>query len=58
VELGHALSRAQKGTPRLANGALAQKIIERLARLSKPFGTNIRFIDGVGVIDPQNATTY
>jgi poly-gamma-glutamate capsule biosynthesis protein CapA/YwtB (metallophosphatase superfamily) len=56
IELGHGLPRSQKGTPRLADRAVAQKIIERLARLSKPFGTNIRFVDGVGVIELPTAT--
>lgn len=51
IDLGYGLPRAQSGTPRLANPALSRKIIERLARLSKPLGTDIRFVDGAGVIE-------
>ncbi len=56
VDLGHGLPRSQSGTPRLAHPALARKIIERLARLSRPFGVDIRFVDGVGVIELSGAT--
>jgi poly-gamma-glutamate synthesis protein (capsule biosynthesis protein) len=56
LELGHSLPRPQKGTPRLANSEVAKKIIERLARLSKTFGTDIRFVDGVGVIEISGTT--
>ena len=49
VELNWKAPRSQRGTPRLASGPAGRKIIEELARLSKPFGTDIRYEDGVGV---------
>jgi poly-gamma-glutamate synthesis protein (capsule biosynthesis protein) len=56
VDLGHGLPRPQIGTPRLAKPELARKIIERVARLSKPFGVTVRFANGVGVIDLPAST--
>ena len=45
------LSRARRGTPVMAEGEAARKIIEKLAQLSAPYGTRIRFEQGVGVVD-------
>jgi poly-gamma-glutamate synthesis protein (capsule biosynthesis protein) len=56
VELGHGVPRSQSGTPRLANPELGKKIIDRLVRLSRPFGTEIQFVNGVGMIQLPNAT--
>jgi hypothetical protein len=53
LDLGQTAPRSQRGTPRLARGAKAEKIIERLAALSAPFGTVIELRDGVGVWDPK-----
>jgi poly-gamma-glutamate capsule biosynthesis protein CapA/YwtB (metallophosphatase superfamily) len=59
IELGHdtpALSgdgRAQRGTPRLAQGAMGRKIIELVARLSAPYGTRIVYQDGIGLWQPS-----
>lgn len=52
IELGHDKPRSQRGTPRLAEGDTARKILERLARLSAELGTNIAFRDGIGVWRP------
>jgi hypothetical protein len=49
VDLGFSLPRSQQGTPRLAEPALGRKIIDRLAKMSEPYGTRIVFKDGVGV---------
>ena len=49
IELGWKQPRSQRGTPRLAPEALGRKIIEHLAELSRPFGTEIRYEDGIGV---------
>jgi poly-gamma-glutamate capsule biosynthesis protein CapA/YwtB (metallophosphatase superfamily) len=55
IELGHrakALTgdgRAQRGTPRLAQGDMARAIIEKIAALSAKFGTTIEYKDGVGI---------
>ena len=34
----------------LADEALGRKIIDDLKRLSEPFGTEIDYVDGVGVV--------
>ena len=39
------------GLPGLETGEGAREVIEYLAELSAPFGTSIRFADGVGIID-------
>lgn len=51
ITLGHGLPRPQRGRPMLADAALGAKILERLQRLSEPFGTRIRVRDGVGVVE-------
>lgn len=55
IDLGAALPRPQKGTPRAAGAALAAKVLDRVARLSKPYGTTVRQQDGVGVIEAKPA---
>ena len=49
LQLDQKAPRSQRGTPRVARGAEAEKIIRRLAELSSPFGTVIEFRDGIGV---------
>ena len=49
IELGWKAPRSQRGDPRIAPEALGRKIIEHLAELSAPFGTQIDFEDGIGV---------
>jgi poly-gamma-glutamate synthesis protein (capsule biosynthesis protein) len=49
IELGWKEPRSQRGTPRLAPDGLGRQIIEHLAELSRPFGTEIRYENGVGV---------
>ena len=62
VELGHkgpfvsGDGRTQRGTPRIAEGKLAKKIIDLVAKLSAPFGTRIVFQDGIGVWKPPTQT--
>jgi poly-gamma-glutamate synthesis protein (capsule biosynthesis protein) len=41
VDLGHGRSRAQRGRPMLADGAVTKQIVERLQRLSSAYGTTI-----------------
>ncbi|MBI2835973.1 MAG: CapA family protein [Acidobacteria bacterium] len=55
VEMGHKSPRGQKGTPRLANAQKGKEIIDRLTRLSVPFGTQIVFENGIGVWRPSKA---
>jgi poly-gamma-glutamate synthesis protein (capsule biosynthesis protein) len=50
LTLGFRKPRPQRGWPMLANPELAKKIIDDVAKLSKPFGTRIEFRDGVGVV--------
>ncbi len=57
IDIGHKLPRPQRGTPRMAQGALAEKIIDRLATLSEPFGTRIELENGIGVWRPGSSTT-
>jgi len=49
IELNQKAHRSQRGTPRMAYGEKAKKIIKRLAELSEPFGTRIEFKDDIGV---------
>ncbi len=50
ITLGFSKARTVRGRPMFANRELSKKIIEDLKRLSKPFGTVIDFIDGIGVV--------
>src|SRR5262249_35156838 len=52
IELGHGLPRSQRGVPRLANGESGKKIIDRLSKLSAPFGTQLVFQNEIGVWQP------
>ncbi len=49
VDMGFRMPRSQQGTPRLADPALAKKIIDRLSKMSQQYGTTITFKDGIGV---------
>lgn len=48
ITLGFRRPRAERGTPRLAAAGDARRILERLARLSEPFGTRIEIAGTVG----------
>jgi poly-gamma-glutamate synthesis protein (capsule biosynthesis protein) len=50
VDLGYGLPLTKSGTPRLAQPAMARSILERLQRISKPYGTTIEIDGSVGVI--------
>ena len=50
VDLGYGLPLTKSGTPRLAPPAMARSILERLQRISKPYGTTIEIEGSVGVI--------
>lgn len=41
------------GTPRLAEGERARTIVDNLREYSKPYGTEVEFEDGVGVVHPD-----
>ncbi len=48
ISLGFGLPRGRRGRPTLADAPLARKIVERLARLSEPYGTRIALEGRVG----------
>ncbi len=50
VDLGYGLPLTKSGTPRVASPAMARSILERLQRISRPYGTTIEIEGGVGVI--------
>jgi poly-gamma-glutamate synthesis protein (capsule biosynthesis protein) len=50
IDLGTNVEGAAKGVPGTASPAVAQRILERLQRLSAPYGTTITIEKGVGVI--------
>ena len=50
ITLGHGLDRPQRGRPLLATGELARKIIDETREYSQPFGTEVVFEGGIGVI--------
>ena len=50
VDLNYAARGADPGVPRAATAELAKTILERLARLSQPFGTRVMMERGVGMI--------
>lgn len=51
-ELGLGRPRSQRGRPLLASPEAGAQCLERVARLCKPFGTEVRIVDGVGVVHP------
>ena len=50
VELGHSKRFANRGIPSLASAAKAEMILDRLQKLSEPYGTRIVSENGVGLI--------
>lgn len=50
VDIGFDKRAADRGVPRLAEPQVARAILERLQRLSKPYGTAIAIEENVGVI--------
>jgi len=50
IDLGYGRRLTSSGTPRLASPEMARSILERLQRISKPYGTRIDIEEGVGVI--------
>jgi hypothetical protein len=57
VDLNYAARGANRGVPRAASPAVAQKILEQLQRLSQPYGTTIAIEQNVGVIRVPRAPT-
>jgi hypothetical protein len=57
VDLGYTARDANKGVPRLASSAVARTILERVQKLSQPYGTTIAIEQNVGVIRPSRTST-
>ena len=53
TDLGHGERMARRGVPRLASPEVARRVLDRLRKLSEPFGTTIDIEDGVGIIRLQ-----
>jgi poly-gamma-glutamate synthesis protein (capsule biosynthesis protein) len=53
IEMGYGLPRYEAGRPVLAQGQTAQTILERIERLSRPFGTKIEMQGSVGTIQVE-----
>jgi len=51
IELGQTKPRSQRGRPILAEPDLAERILETMQKLSKPYGTEITVEDRVGVVE-------
>ncbi len=50
LDLGHGKPRSQRGRPLIADEELGEKIIARVAMLSKRLGTEVSFAKGQGII--------
>ena len=50
IDLGYGLRIPDSGVPRVASPAMAREILERLAAISKPYGTRISIRRNVGII--------
>ena len=50
IDLGFKRPRSQRGRPVLAQGDVAQEVLDLFRRLSLPFGTDLDIRDEVGVI--------
>jgi poly-gamma-glutamate synthesis protein (capsule biosynthesis protein) len=57
ISLGFGKARQVRGRPLAADEALSRKIISDLTRLSKPFGTDVQYVDGVGVVNIATPAT-
>jgi len=57
ISLGFGKPRYVRGRPLLADEALSRKIISDVTRLSKPFGTDVVYEGGVGVVRINAPTT-
>jgi len=51
VDLGVDLAMPQRGVPRIATPQRGAEILQRLALLSQPFGTQLRIENGLGIVD-------
>ncbi len=57
ISLGFGKARQVRGRPLFADETLSRKIVSDLTRLSKPFGTEVQYVDGVGVVKLSTEVT-
>ena len=57
ISLGFGKPRNVRGRPLAANAAISRKIISDLTRLSTAFGTEVEYVDGVGIVRLRAPTT-
>jgi poly-gamma-glutamate synthesis protein (capsule biosynthesis protein) len=57
ISLGFGKARYVRGRPLPADEKLSRKIIADLTRLSKPFGTDVEYVDGMGVVRVKSPIT-
>lgn len=50
IDLGVSVQGAARGVPALADQVVSKRILERLQRLSAPFGTKVAIENGIGII--------
>jgi poly-gamma-glutamate capsule biosynthesis protein CapA/YwtB (metallophosphatase superfamily) len=50
IDQGHGRSRAQRGRPLLADNTVSERVLARLQKLSRPYGTEVKIDNAVGVI--------
>jgi poly-gamma-glutamate synthesis protein (capsule biosynthesis protein) len=50
VELGMKKPRSQRGRPMMADNKVGKKILGIIKKLSEPYGTDIKIIDNVGIV--------
>lgn len=57
ITLGFDRLNPNRGVPRLAEENRGMEILERVRRMSEPYGTNVTLQDGVGVIEVDPGET-
>lgn len=57
VDLNYTARGADRGVPRMAAPEVGRTILQRLQRLSEPFGTSIAIEQGTGVIRPSETSS-
>jgi poly-gamma-glutamate capsule biosynthesis protein CapA/YwtB (metallophosphatase superfamily) len=55
IDLGHKRRRTDRGRPLLAEPAMAARVLSRVQRLSKKYGTHVEMRDGIGVVKSQTS---
>ena len=48
--MGHGKPRSQRGRPLIADARAGKRALDRIRRLSKPFGVNVEMENGVGIV--------